>query len=150
VTLDGKEKLHLFGSAFSSDVVFAAIPGSGVLSQFKKAHFMVAEGKGATFQFKLDSINPVLATISNCVAKTKANGIASVGDFSLPVAAPVSQPKPSSSSSADPQKTFEQSGTGFVVSNSGQVVTSNHVIRDCVGDVHGNLIGESLTDLRVV
>jgi len=29
-------------------------------------------------------------------------------------------------------------------------VTNNHVIKECVGDVHGNLVGESTTKLRVV
>jgi S1-C subfamily serine protease len=153
VTLDGKEKLHLFGSALSSEVVFAAIPSITVLNQFRKAHFMVAEGKGTTFQFKLDAINPVLATISNCVAKVKANGIASASDFSLPVAVPVSQPKPVLPSSMDnpkSEKTFEQDGTGFVISNAGHVVTNYHVINGCIGDVHGNLTGESPSVLRVV
>jgi len=109
---------------------------------------MVAEGKGATFQFKLDAINALLPVISNCVAKVKANGIASASDFSLPVAAPMPQSKatlPPSIDNSKSEKTFEQDGTGFVVSAAGHVVTNNHVIIGCVGDIsaktaqrHGN------------
>jgi len=49
-----------------------------------------------------------------------------------------------------PQKLTNVTGTGFVVSNAGHVVTNNHVISECVGDVHGNLVGESAATLRVV
>jgi S1-C subfamily serine protease len=41
-------------------------------------------------------------------------------------------------------------GTGFVVSNAGHVVTNNHVIKDCVGEIRGNFVGESTESLRVV
>jgi hypothetical protein len=81
ITLDGKEQIRLFGTVAPA-AVYAAIPSSVVLNQFRKAHFMVAEIKGETVQFKLDAIGSVLAAISNCVAKVKANGIASAGDFS--------------------------------------------------------------------
>jgi S1-C subfamily serine protease len=42
------------------------------------------------------------------------------------------------------------SGTGFVVSAGGHVVTNNHVIDGCVGDIKGNLSGEAAMVLRVV
>src|ERR1700687_416532 len=41
-------------------------------------------------------------------------------------------------------------GTGFVVSLAGHVLTNNHVISQCVGDIHGNLTGDSAVLLRVV
>ncbi|WP_245333599.1 S1C family serine protease, partial [Bradyrhizobium guangdongense] len=43
-----------------------------------------------------------------------------------------------------------RSGTGFVVSASGHIVTNNHVINGCVGDIKGNLTGEAAITLRVV
>ena len=49
-----------------------------------------------------------------------------------------------------PEKLINVTGTGFVVSSSGHIVTNNHVIGECVGDVHGNLVGEATTKLRVV
>jgi S1-C subfamily serine protease len=56
---------------------------------------------------------------------------------------PPAPPRPS-------PKTGEESGSGFVVSTAGHVVTNNHVIGDCVDKVHGNLPGESAIELRVV
>lgn len=44
----------------------------------------------------------------------------------------------------------EKSGTGFVVSPNGHVVTNFHVIDKCVSDLRGSLTGESATSLRVV
>ena len=41
-------------------------------------------------------------------------------------------------------------GTGFVISNAGHVVTNNHVIKDCVGEIGGNFVGESAASLRIV
>jgi S1-C subfamily serine protease len=157
VTLDGKDQVRLFGTASTSEIVFAALPSSAVLNQFRKSHFMVAQAKGATFQFRLTSIASVLATISNCVAKVKAGGISSAGDFSLPATTPVAQAKPPSVSNltahgedAHTPKTFEQDGTGFVISGSGHIVTNYHVIDGCVGEIRGNLTGESPTPLRIV
>ena len=151
ITLDGKEQIRLFGTANESNTVYALIPSTAVLNQYRKAHWMVAEYRGETFQFNLESIGPVLAAISNCVAKIKANGIASAGDFSLPVAAPVSQSKPASpTDNSKSEKTFEQDGTGFVISNAGHIVTNYHVIKGCVREVHGNLTGEAPSVIRIV
>ena len=41
-------------------------------------------------------------------------------------------------------------GTGFVISNEGHIVTNNHVIKDCVGEIRGNFVGESSAPLRIV
>jgi S1-C subfamily serine protease len=48
-----------------------------------------------------------------------------------------------------PAKTVDVSGTGFAVTASGYVVTNNHVIANCVGDVHGNLASGAVMTLRV-
>jgi S1-C subfamily serine protease len=42
------------------------------------------------------------------------------------------------------------SGSGFVVSKNAHVVTNNHVVGDCVGDIRGNLPGQAPVKLRVV
>jgi S1-C subfamily serine protease len=49
-----------------------------------------------------------------------------------------------------PPKLVNVNGTGFVISTSGHILTNNHVIKGCVGDVHGNLTGEPATNLRLV
>jgi len=79
----------------------------------------------------------------------KANGVAAAGDFSIAPAASRSELAASETAPA-PEKLINVTGTGFVVSSSGHIVTNNHVIGECVGDVHGNLVGEATTKLRVV
>jgi S1-C subfamily serine protease len=62
-------------------------------------------------------------------------------------------PKTSAKSDDDatePPRRGEVSGTGFVVSKSAQIVTNNHVVKDCVGDIHGNIVGQASVKLRIV
>jgi S1-C subfamily serine protease len=54
------------------------------------------------------------------------------------------------SSSPKSARTVDLSGTAFVISTNGHVVTNNHVVGSCVGDIHGNLTGESAVTLRIV
>jgi S1-C subfamily serine protease len=51
---------------------------------------------------------------------------------------------------AKPTKLVNVSGTGFVISANGYIVTNNHVVSACVGDVHGNLTGDGAATLRIV
>ena len=45
---------------------------------------------------------------------------------------------------------MSQTGTGFVISNNGHLVTNHHVIDGCVGDISGRLSGEVAIKLRLV
>ena len=148
VTFDGQAEVRLFATAFSEVMVSAVLP-TNVARAFQKASLMVAVARGTPFQFSLTSTAPLLASVSNCVTRVKADGLDKVGDFSKvaakPQAAPDKQgPPPSGKAGAT------KSGTGFVVSASGHVVTNNHVINGCVGDIKGNLTGEAAMVLRVV
>jgi hypothetical protein len=69
VTFDGQRQLHLSGTATSPHVVFAMLPNNTALEQLRKAHLMVAVGKGSTYRFNLDSTEKLLPVIANCVAK---------------------------------------------------------------------------------
>jgi S1-C subfamily serine protease len=66
---------------------------------------------------------------------------------------PVQQPSNVASeppAAAAPKQMVNITGTGFVVSNTGHLVTNNHVIKDCVGAIGGNFVGESAAPLRIV
>jgi S1-C subfamily serine protease len=156
VTFDGRTQIRLFGTAVSGILVTSILPPNGA-QELRKSSLMVATAKGATYQFNLTSTGPLLPVLANCVSKTKSAGVSNAGDFSITVpkvavAKPVvaSTPAPSSSSQPKPAKTFDKTGTGFVISASGHVVTNYHVIEGCVGDVRGNLSGEPPVTLRVV
>jgi S1-C subfamily serine protease len=156
VTFDGQAQFHLFGTAVSTILVTSVLPTNATIEQFRKSHLMVATAKGTTLQFDLASTGQLLPTIANCVAKTKSGGIANAGDFSIPIPKPVAKPVVQSTApAASPQppkslKTVSMNGTGFVVSTSGHVVTNDHVISNCVGDIHGNLTGQGAMTLRIV
>ena len=157
VTFDGQSQVRLFGTAINDKLVSALLVPNA-LRDFKKTSLMVAVAKGGTFQFKLSSTGSLLPVLSNCLTKTKATGVANAGDFTI-----VSPPKPpvvakpvatntqaATSDNNKPSKLGIQSGTGFVVSQSGHIVTNNHVIDGCIGDIHGNLSGEAQVSLRIV
>jgi S1-C subfamily serine protease len=81
--------------------------------------------------------------------------VANAGDFSVlpakpPVSATAAKSTDTETPTAKPSKLINMNGTGFVISASGYVVTNNHLISQCVGDVHGNLTGETASSLRIV
>jgi S1-C subfamily serine protease len=157
VTFDGQAQFHLFGTAASPTMVNIALPNNSVIDQLRKSQFMAATAYGQTSQFYLNSTGQLLPTIANCVAKTKSTGVANAGDFSVPVAKmPASNAtgKPAATASAAPAaktaKLVDVNGTGFLINTSGYILTNNHVVSDCVGDIHGNLANENAMKLRIV
>ena len=155
MTFDGQGQYHLFGTAINTNMVTSIVPSGAASDQMRKAHLMVAVAKGTTLQFDLNSTGKLLPVIANCVAKIKSGGIANAGDFSIfpppkPPAKPVVQTTATEATPPKPLKTVDVSGTGFVISGNGHVVTNHHVIGNCVGDIHGNLAGQSAVTLRIV
>ena len=157
LTFDGGTPFNVQGSAISEKLVQVPMPSnSSLIAQFRRAKSMTAFTQGQLFQFKLDQTARLLPTVANCAAKVKENGVASAGDFSLPppppkpVAKPVVVSTETESSELQTGKTFTQTGSGFVVSAGGHVVTNQHVVDGCVGDIQGNLTGEAPVKLRLV
>jgi S1-C subfamily serine protease len=111
---------------------------------------MSAFAQGQLFQFNLNQTAQLLPSLVNCVASIKKNGLANAGEFT------VALPKPAALTSASPSapapkqgKEVGKTGTGFVISSNGHIVTNHHVIDGC-GEITGNLSGEAPVKLRLV
>jgi S1-C subfamily serine protease len=147
VTFDGESEAKLFATA-SSDIMLTSVLPPNVARTFQKSSLMVAVAGRTTLQFTLSQTGPLLNMIASCVTKVKAEGLNAAGDFSKIAAA---KPSTATDASAAPKapKTMTWSGTGFVVSASGHILTNNHVIDGCT-DIKGNLGGQPPTPLQVV
>jgi len=152
--IDGQRQARLVGAAVDKDFVKATLPAS-VADDFRKASFMAATARGTTFQFNLFATDQLMLVLASCVAKASAVGVEKAGDFIVakPAAAKPQGKQADASATPPPSKsarTGSQTGTGFVISSSGHVVTNNHVVDGCVGDILGNLSGEAAVKLRKV
>jgi len=158
ITLDGQAQFHFAATPASPQLMTTVLPNSAI-EQLRKSTLMMANVKDQTLQFSLVSTDQLLSAIATCVVKVKAAGVTNAGDFSAPPAKPTASATPAKSTSAAPAdapaapakpKLVDVNGTGFVISSAGHILTNNHVIAGCVGDVHGNLTGEGVATLRVV
>jgi S1-C subfamily serine protease len=150
VTFDGQTQAKLFATA-NSAVLISAIMPPNVARTFQKSSLMVAVARGTPLQFNLSSTGPLLAALANCVIKIKAEGVGNAGDFAAPkVVAAKSDAPNAAPANPSASQAAGKTGTGFVISASGHIVTNQHVINGCTGDIHGNLSGEPVTTLRVV
>lgn len=148
VIFDGQEQARLFATANQPNMLTSVMPAN-VVRTFQKASLMVATSGRTVLNFDLTSTGPVIAALANCVTKVKADGLSKAGDFTKVAAKPQAAPDKQAPPSAGSRTARSKSGTGFVVSASGHIVTNNHVISGCA-DIKGNLTGEAAITLRVV
>jgi len=148
---DGQEQARLFATANAPNMVTTILP-LNVARTFQKASLMVVTTNGSKpLQFVLSSTAPLIAALANCVTRVKADGLSKAGDFTKVAAKPaVAGDKQGAPPASKQGRTEGYFGTGFVVSPNGHVVTNNHVIKGCAGDIKGNLTGEAAVTLRVV
>jgi len=152
LTFDGQTPFNVHGVPISDKLLQVPMPAaSALIAQFRKAKTMTAFTQGRLFQFKLDQTAQLLPALANCVATVVKNGVASAGEFAV-APKPVAAAAPAQPNAASPKaaKSINKTGTGFVVSGSGHVVTNQHVIDGCAGDILGNLTGEAQVKLRLV
>lgn len=91
---------------------------------------MVASGNFQTVNFDLAMAGKLVPMIANGVDRMKANGVAAAGDFSVappkpPIATAASKSEMAvSESPSAPEKIINVTGTGFIISSNGHVVTA--------------------------
>ena len=148
LTFDGQQAINVPAMPVSAHLVNVQMPAnSSLVAQFRKAKIMTVYAQGQLFQLNLSQTAQVLPALANCVVSVKKNGIVNAGEFAVAAATPATAPGQPNSGASKPAS---KSGTGFVISTAGHVVTNQHVVEGCVGDIKGNLSGEAPVNLRLV
>src|SRR6266702_640061 len=152
LTFDGQPAFNVQGLPLGAQLVNVDMPvNSALIAQFRKAKVMTAFAQGQLFQFNLNQTGQLLPALLNCVVSVKKNGVSNAGEFAVaPKPAAAAAAPPQNSSPSKPGKAVAQSGTGFVISSNGHVVTNQHVVDGCVVDISGNLSAEAPVKLRLV
>jgi S1-C subfamily serine protease len=151
LTFDGQNAFHVPAMPISAHLVGVPMPAtSSLIAQFRKAKTMTVFAQNHLFQFKLNQTAELLPSLVNCVVSIQKKGLAGATEFAV-----AKQPaaKPPTAAGSAPSKTAKlgtKSGTGIVISSSGHVVTNQHVVSGCVGDIQGSMGGEAPVKLRLV
>jgi S1-C subfamily serine protease len=151
LTFDGQPTFNVYGMPIGAQLVNVEMPtNSSLITQFRKAKGMTAFAQGQLFQFNLNQTAQLLPSLLNCVVSVKKNGVSNAGEFAVAATKPAqAAAPPPNAAPAKPSKSVTQTGTGFVISSNGHVVTNQHVIDGC-GEITGNLSGEAPLKLRLV
>jgi S1-C subfamily serine protease len=155
LTFDDQAKFEIAATTGPRKVVGGVLPAQGI-DALRKSHQLVATASKQTLQIDLTAAGNVVPSIEHCVDIMKTSGVAAAGDFSnlkgksATTKASTKSDDDADEGTSDAGKTVQVSGSGFVVSKNAHIVTNNHVVTDCVGDIHGNLAGQAPVKLRVV
>jgi S1-C subfamily serine protease len=157
LSFDGQAQFH-FPTSATSAIRVVGFLSEAAAERIRHARSVAASGKLQTAPIGLHDLDKLMPVLALCVDRVKSGGVAAANvDFvalAKKSAAPPAPEKtiaaPAERSSPSTPKVVEKSGSGFVVSQNGHVVTNYHVIDKCIGEIRGNLTGEGATSLRVV
>ena len=152
LTFDVQPAFNVYGMPLGAQLVSVEMPvNSSLVNQFRKARQMTAFAQGQLFYFNLNQTAQLLPALLNCVVSVKKNGVAGAGEFAVAAKPAAAAPPPQQQAAPGPPQKQARggTGTGFVVSSSGHVVTNHHVVDGC-GEITGNLSGEAPVKLRLV
>jgi hypothetical protein len=132
LTFDGQSQFRIFGTSIQHKLISAILPNPA-LNALRKSHLMVAaDSSQRPVNFDLAMVSKLVPMIATCVDRMKANGVAAAGDFSiappkLPIATAAGKSDVAASETAPAtEKLINATGTGFVISSNGHIVTNNH------------------------
>ncbi|MBR0894538.1 trypsin-like peptidase domain-containing protein [Bradyrhizobium tropiciagri] len=152
LTFDGQPAINVYGMPLGTQLVNVEMPvTSNLINQFRKARQMTAFAQGQLFQFNLNQTGQLLPALLNCVVSVKKNGVAGAGEFAVATKPAAAPPPPQAAAPNAPlaKQARSGTGTGFVVSDGGHVVTNHHVVDGC-SEITGNLSGAAAVKLRLV
>ena len=125
LTFDGQPTFNVYGMPIGAQLVNVEMPtNSSLIAQFRKAKVMTAFAQGQLFQFNLNQTAQLLPSLLNCVVSVKKNGVSNAGEFAVAATKPAPAAAPPPNAAPPKQsKSVTQTGTGFVISSNGHVVT---------------------------
>lgn len=153
LTFDGKFEFHLLGAVVNSSFISVPLPAAA-LERLRQS-FVVGSARSHGFYFVLAPAQKIIQSITRCLGDFEARRSIRDRMGSIPThtlfMSTVSAKTASSQEVISNEPAVEKlNGTGFAISTSGFVVTNNHVVGGCVGDIYGNLPGRTAMTLSIV
>jgi len=127
--IDGGPWLDSPGSASGQTVLEIPMSGdSTLIALFRRGHLLEVAGEGFKSAFDLSGTSRLMATLAGCVQTNLSAEGAPDGNSEADSSASTAT---TSGSASDPSGTKLVTGTGIVVTKDGDILTNNHVIKDC-------------------
>lgn len=131
--IDGGPWLDSPGTASGQTVIEIPMSGdSTLITLFRRGHILQVAGEGFKSAFDLSGTSRLMATLAGCV-QDSLTAESPPNATSVPATVASSAVAAASNSSGADAKLI--TGTGIVISKDGDILTNNHVIKDCTSIV---------------